>query len=140
MYPLKNYWTGTGHPDYILPIALKEIAAAEVILCGTRHAESFDASGKEMPLSVRETPLSVSDGKRFAVHQTRKTALVVSGDCGFYSLLTYAKSGAGKGHCLYSRNQFATVFLAKLAISWEDARLMSLHGRDQDLAGRPGGK
>ena len=48
MYPLKIIGLGPGHPDYILPIALKEIAAAEVILCGTRHAESFDASGKEI--------------------------------------------------------------------------------------------
>ena len=31
MYPLKVIGLGPGHPDYILPIATKEIAEAELI-------------------------------------------------------------------------------------------------------------
>lgn len=135
MYPLKIIGLGPGHPDYILPIALKEIEAAEVILCGTRHAESFDASGKEMLFIGKGTPLSELMDKVAKGYQSRKTALVVSGDCGFYSLLTYAKKVVPEKDivCIPGISSLQ-YFFAKLAISWEDAKLMSLHGRDQDLA------
>ena len=135
MYPLKIIGLGPGHPDYILPIALKEIAAAEVILCGTRHAESFDASGKEMLFIGKGTPLSELMDKVAKGYQSRKTALVVSGDCGFYSLLTYAKKVVPEKDivCIPGISSLQ-YFFAKLAISWEDAKLISLHGRDQDLA------
>ena len=39
---------GPGAPDYILPAALTAIGEAEVVACGKRHLESFDASGKEV--------------------------------------------------------------------------------------------
>nr|WP_320027081.1 precorrin-6y C5,15-methyltransferase (decarboxylating) subunit CbiE [uncultured Acetobacterium sp.] len=135
MYPLKIIGLGPGHPDYILPIALKEIEAAEVILCGTRHAESFDVSGKEMLFIGKGTPLSELMEKVAQVYKGKKTALVVSGDSGFYSLLTYAKKvvPAEDIVCIPGISSLQ-YFFAKLAISWEDAKLMSLHGRDQDLA------
>ncbi|MBU4440813.1 MAG: precorrin-6y C5,15-methyltransferase (decarboxylating) subunit CbiE [Acetobacterium sp.] len=134
MYPLKIIGLGPGHPDYILPIALKEIEAAEVILCGTRHAESFDVSGKEMLFIGKGTPLSELMEKVAQVYKGKKTALVVSGDSGFYSLLTYAKKvvPAEDIVCIPGISSLQ-YFFAKLAISWEDAKLMSLHGRDQDL-------
>jgi cobalt-precorrin-7 (C5)-methyltransferase len=39
---------GPGNPKYILPAAMQAIEAAEVVACGKRHLESFDASGKEV--------------------------------------------------------------------------------------------
>jgi precorrin-6y C5,15-methyltransferase (decarboxylating), CbiE subunit len=69
------------------------------------------------------------------VYKTKKTALVVSGDCGFYSLLTYAKKVVPEKDivCIPGISSLQ-YFFAKLAMCWEDAKLMSLHGRDQDLA------
>lgn len=134
MYPLKIIGLGPGHPDYILPMAKKEIDAAEVILCGVRHAESFDSSGKKMLYIGKGTPLSELMKQVAQVYQTQKTALVVSGDCGFYSLLTYAKKVVPEKDivCIPGISSLQ-YFFAKLGITWEDAKLMSLHGRDQDL-------
>jgi cobalt-precorrin-7 (C5)-methyltransferase len=134
MYPLKIIGLGPGHPDYILPIAKKEIEAAEVILCGVRHAESFDTSGKKMLFIGKGTPLSELLNQVAQVYRTQKTALVVSGDCGFYSLLTYAKKVIPEKDivCIPGISSLQ-YFFAKLGTTWEDAKLMSLHGRDQDL-------
>lgn len=134
MYPLKIIGLGPGHPDYILPMAKKEIDAAEVILCGVRHAESFDPSGKKMLYIGKGTPLSELMEQVAQVYQTQKTALVVSGDCGFYSLLTYAKKVVPEKDivCIPGISSLQ-YFFAKLGVTWEDAKLMSLHGRDQDL-------
>lgn len=134
MYPLKIIGLGPGHPDYILPLAKKEIEAAEVILCGVRHAESFDVRGKKMLFIGKGTPLSELMEQVAKVYQTRKTALVVSGDCGFYSLLTYAKKVIPEKDivCIPGISSLQ-YFFGKLGITWEDAKLISLHGRDQDL-------
>lgn len=135
MYPLKIIGLGPGHPDYILPIARKEIEAAEVILCGTRHAESFDISGKQMLFIGQGTPLSELMAEIVKVYRTKKTALVVSGDTGFYSMLSYTKKVIPEKDivCIPGISSLQYLF-AKLGETWQDARLMSLHGRDQDLA------
>ncbi|AFA49775.1 precorrin-6y C5,15-methyltransferase (decarboxylating) subunit CbiE [Acetobacterium woodii] len=134
MYPLKIIGLGPGHPDYILPLAKKEIEAAEVILCGTRHAESFDSSGKKMLFIGKGTPLSELMNEVAKNYRTQRTALVVSGDCGFYSLLTYAKKVVPEKDivCIPGISSLQ-YFFAKLGETWEDAKLISLHGRDQDL-------
>ncbi|MBC3886824.1 precorrin-6y C5,15-methyltransferase (decarboxylating) subunit CbiE [Acetobacterium paludosum] len=134
MYPLKVIGLGPGHPDYILPIAKKEIEAAEVILCGVRHAESFDPTGKKMLYIGKGIPLSELMAEVAQVYRTRKTALVVSGDTGFYSLLSYAKKVIPEKDivCIPGISSLQYLF-GKLGETWEDARLMSLHGRDQDL-------
>lgn len=135
MYPLKIIGLGPGHPDYILPIAKREIEAAEVILCGVRHAESFDISGKQMLFIGKGTPLSELMAEIAKVYRTKKTALVVSGDTGFYSMLSYTKKVIPEKDivCIPGISSLQYLF-AKLGETWQDARLMSLHGRNQDLA------
>ena len=135
MYPLKIIGLGPGHPDYILPIAKREIEAAEVILCGVRHAESFDISGKQMLFIGKGTPLSELLAEIAKVYRTKKTALVVSGDTGFYSMLSYTKKVIPEKDivCIPGISSLQYLF-AKLGETWQDARLMSLHGRNQDLA------
>ena len=129
---------GPGAPDYILPAALKAIDEAEVVACGRRHLESFDASGKEVHIigtgggKLTEVMAAVK-----AVYPYKKTALVVSGDCGFYSLLSYARKVIGAAHVQAIPGVSSLTYLfAKIGRPWQDAALISLHGRDQDLIGR----
>ena len=72
-----------------------------------------------------------------AVYPYKKTALVVSGDCGFYSLLSYARRVVGAEHVQAIPGVSSLTYLfAKIGRPWQDAALISLHGRDQDLIGR----
>ena len=137
MYKLKVISLGPGHPDYILPIAEKEIAEAEVILCGERHLESFDAADKEVMIIGRGTPLSELMQRVKECYADRKTAIVVSGDCGFYSLLTYTKKRIPSEDIEAVPGISSLQYLfAKIGMTWQDAEMMSLHGRDQDLLER----
>ena len=134
MYPLKIIGLGPGHPDFILPIAKKEIQAAEVILCGVRHAESFDTTGKEMLYIGKGNSLSELMEEVALIYPHKKTALVVSGDCGFHSLLSYAKKVIPiKNIVCIPGISSLQYFFAKLNLTWEDAKLLSLHGRDPDF-------
>lgn len=137
MYKLKVVSLGPGHPDYILPIAKKEIAEAEVVLCGERHLESFDATDKEVMIIGRGIPLSELMQRVKECYAARKTAIVVSGDCGFYSLLTYTKKRvpAEDIEAIPGISSLQYLF-AKIGMTWQDAEMMSLHGRDQDLLKR----
>lgn len=134
MYPLKIIGLGPGHRDYILPIAKKEIDAAEVILCGARHTESFDPTGKEILCIGKGTSLKDLLEEVAVIYKTKKTALVVSGDCGFYSLLAYAKKVIPiKDIVCIPGISSLQYFFAKLNLTWDDAELVSLHGREIDL-------
>lgn len=134
MYPLKIIGLGPGHRDYILPIAKKEIEAAEVILCGVRHTESFNTSGKEILYIGKGTSLKDLMEEIAGIYKTKKTALIVSGDCGFHSLLSYAKKViAIKDIVCIPGISSLQYFFAKLNLTWEDAALVSLHGREIDL-------
>ncbi|MDI3536574.1 MAG: cobalt-precorrin-7 (C5)-methyltransferase [Eubacteriaceae bacterium] len=135
MYQLKIIGLGPGNPDYILPIARKEIEAAQVILCGRRHTESFNAEGKEILYIGEGKPLTELMDQVVSVYQDKQTALVVSGDTGFYSLLTYAKKRIPQENIVSIPGISSMQYLfAKLNRSWEHARLASLHGRSFDLA------
>lgn len=134
MYPLKIIGLGPGHRDYILPIAAKEIEAAEVVLCGRRHTESFDSTGKKILYIGEGVPLSELMQEVASIYKTQKTALVVSGDTGFYSLLTYAKKLVPENEIVSIPGISSMQYLfAKLNRTWEHAKLASLHGRSLDL-------
>lgn len=138
MYPLKVVSLGPGNPDYILPAATKAIAWADVILCGKRHLESIAVGNREVILiGSGQRPLAESMAWVKSAYKTRRIAMVVSGDCGFYSLLSYARRfvppEAIEAVPGVSSLQY---FFAKLGMPWQDAQLMSLHGRQQDLIAR----
>ncbi len=134
MYPLKVIGLGPGHPDYILPLAKKEIAKAQLILCGKRHLESFDHRGKELLVIGEGTPLKDLMAEVVARYRQTPTAIVVSGDTGFYSLLSYTKRVVPTADIVtipgISSLQY---FFAKLNKTWQEAKLISMHGRETDL-------
>ncbi|MGL4607551.1 MAG: precorrin-6y C5,15-methyltransferase (decarboxylating) subunit CbiE [Eubacteriaceae bacterium] len=134
MYPLKIIGLGPGHPEYILPSAKKEIEEAEVILCGVRHAESFDTKGKKMYYIGKGTPLSELMEEITVNYRYEKTAIVVSGDPGYHSLLNYAKKMIPEKDivCIPGISSLQ-YFFSKLKMGWEDAKLLSLHGIEEDL-------
>jgi cobalt-precorrin-7 (C5)-methyltransferase len=136
MCPLKIVGLGPGHPDYILPAATKAIAESKLILCGRRHTESFDTAGKEILLIGEGRSLAELMAEVKERYRQTPTALVVSGDCGFYSLLSYARKVIPREDIEaipgISSLQF---FFAKLGMPWQDAGLLSLHGRQQDVLG-----
>lgn len=131
---------GPGSPDYLPPIAARALAGATVLVGGSRALAAFAPAG-----AVTKTiDKDIHGVLAFIKHQltTADVTVMVSGDPGFYSLLTALRQhfGPDKLEVIPGISSVQLAF-ARLASPWQDARLMSLHGREAaaaDLAYVPG--
>ncbi|RQD78478.1 MAG: precorrin-6y C5,15-methyltransferase (decarboxylating) subunit CbiE [Candidatus Syntrophonatronum acetioxidans] len=119
---------GPGSPDYLLPVARREIEKAQVLVGGRealktyalKDQDTFPITGKlEKVISYLE---QVPSGK--------KVVVLVSGDPGFYSFLSYLKEKMPSRELkvIPGISAFQVAF-ARIRSSWHEASLFSLHGR-----------
>ena len=119
---------GPGHPDYILPISLKAINKADLLIGGRRHLDLFSYMKKE------EITLKSNYNKVFSYikenYKTKKIAVLVSGDPGYHSLLgrisLQFKTIEYEVFPGLSSFQLAMTRIGKI---WNDGELISLHGK-----------
>ena len=131
---------GPGHPDYVLPAALRAIREAKVLVGGSRALSDFAREGQRT-MAIRGDIPSVLWFIREALSDS-DVVVMVSGDPGYYSLLDALRRDFDED-CIsvipgISSVQFA---FARLALPWHDASLLSFHGRrpsDDELAYAPG--
>lgn len=133
---------GPGSPDYILPIASRTIAQAHVLVGSKRALEEFapcNSITKVIDRDIHGVMLFIRDA--LSHHDV---VVMVSGDPGFYSLLTALKGS-------FSASQLSVIpgissmqlGFARMAEVWQDAQLISMHGRhasDEDLQYKLGKK
>jgi cobalt-precorrin-7 (C5)-methyltransferase len=122
---------GPGSPDYLLPVAKKVIENATVLIGSRRALTAF----------CREDQKSYSIGADIEgvltyiekVHIAEKVVVMVSGDPGFYSLLAALreKFGAAKLKVIPGISSVQLAF-ARVGEFWQDAVLLSMHGRRAD--------
>ena len=131
---------GPGHPDYVLPAALRVIREAKVLVGGSRALSDFAQEGQRT-MTIRGDIPAVLAFIREALSES-SVVVMVSGDPGYYSLLDALRREFDED-CLsvipgISSVQFA---FARLALPWHDVSLLSFHGRrpsDAELAYAPG--
>ena len=131
---------GPGHPDYVLPAAIRASREAEVLVGGSRALSDFAHEGQRT-MTIRSDIPAVLEFIREALSGS-DVVVMVSGDPGYYSLLDALRREFDE-ECLsvipgISSVQFA---FARLALPWHDASLLSFHGRrpsDAELAYEPG--
>lgn len=133
---------GPGAPEYIPPAASLQIDQAKVLVGSRRALETFGKNGQKQFAITGDLDSCL----RF-IDKERKEAevvVMVSGDPGYYSFLAALRKFFGANALLVipGISSFQLAF-ARLAMPWQEARLISLHGRSadaQDLsyqAGRP---
>lgn len=123
---------GPGDIGYILPEAYKVLKDSDVLIGGERNLSLVKNLNKKTIVISSDLDSIVeyiSDNL-----QNEKISVVVSGDPGYYSLLPFLKK--------YFKSESLNVipgisslqyFCAKIGLSWEDACLVSLHGREVDI-------
>ena len=133
---------GPGSPDYVLPVASRIIAGAKVLVGSKRALDSF-SSANQVSRIIDKDIQGVLDfiGQHLACQDV---VVLVSGDPGFYSMLT-ALRGRFAPERIRVIPGISSVQLAfaRLAEVWQDAALISMHGRtaaDEQLKYRPGYK
>lgn len=120
---------GPGNPDYITPVALNMIKNSDILVGGERVLELFRDLGRECFVIKNNLPEMV----RF-IRERRSAATVAvlaSGDPVFYGILEYLKKQFGSAELLVvSGLSSIQLACARLCISWHDAALYSVHGRE----------
>ena len=124
---------GMGVPENMTGEALEAFRQADCILGSGRMLDTFRDWGK--PLFDAYDPVKMLDYvQRHPGY--RRIAVALSGDVGFYSgakRLTAVFEKAGIETRLIPGISSAAYFCSRLKISWEDVKLMSVHGRSQNL-------
>lgn len=124
---------GPGHPDYVLPAAKKALDAADMIIGGVRHLEPFQGSGKVL-VQVEGQLTKLPEIIRRERGQ-RKIAVAVSGDTGFYSLLSYMKKNFPKEDFTVIPGISSLQYMySRIGHVHQNSYLGSVHGRSQDIA------
>lgn len=124
---------GPGHPDYILPRALKIINQSDIIIAGRRNLESIDAERKEIFAIGNNLSQMIEFIKKN--RRIKKIAIAVSGDTGFYSMLRYLKKYFSADELDVTAGLSSVQYMfARIGQSWEDGYFTSLHGRENDFS------
>jgi cobalt-precorrin-7 (C5)-methyltransferase len=117
---------GPGNPDLIVPEVFRLVAASGLLIGGKRHLETFNVIDKETWVLSNNIEQIIETLK--SSEHTAMTVLV-SGDSGFHSLLTTLLRH-------FTANELNVVpgissyqyFFAKLAMTYHDAWIGSVHG------------
>lgn len=126
---------GPGAREYVVPKALKAIENAKVLVGGSRALADFAREGQKT-FAIKADIKAVMN---FIGEELKQNDVVVmvSGDPGYYSLLSSLRKN-------FSIEQIKVipglssmqVAFAKIALPWQEASLLSFHGRvpkDEDL-------
>jgi cobalt-precorrin-7 (C5)-methyltransferase len=118
---------GPGGREYLTPVAATAIEQADLVMCAKRWRGAV-GDGKEcLDLDLKKLVelLRADSGENIAV--------LVSGDPGVYSVLGVIKREAPGApvEVIPGISSFQVLF-ARMALEWDDVRLVSLHGRPMD--------
>lgn len=123
---------GPGNPDLLTGEAHQAIAASNILLGDKRMLSAFADSRKTVYDTIKTSAIAEVAAKADPAKDV--LAVLVSGDVGFFSL---AKTISGKlpdCECVrYCGISSLVYFASKLQLSWDDAKIVSMHGRDQNL-------
>jgi len=133
---------GPGSADLVTPAAMRVIEGCDVLIGGKRNLELFKYMGKEEviicgKLEIVETYIRENIGKKAIV-------VLASGDPGIFSISEFLKNNLPDVQIEVHPGISSLQYLcAKINKSWEDAFILSLHGRktaDISAAVRKNGK
>lgn len=123
---------GMGNPDTLTQQARDAIAESQLLIGAARLLETF--GGGEATC----IPLVASDKIAQALHESdaNVASVLMSGDVGFYSGATglYPKLEDFDVHAIPGISS-VVYFCAKLHTTWQDAFLVSAHGREHNAVG-----
>jgi cobalt-precorrin-7 (C5)-methyltransferase len=122
---------GSGTEDYLLPIARREIEASDCLIGGKRVLSLFKDLHKEEIVLERNFEKVISF--LLEERERKKIAVLVSGDPGFYSFLErVSRVLKSEEYTVIPGISALQIAFARIGEGWEDATIISLHGRKAD--------
>lgn len=122
---------GPGHKSYITQIGIEKINESDALIGSKRLLELFPEIKAERILPGKDYQ-SLADKIRNL--KKRKIVILVSGDPGFFSLAKILIKKIGIENCeVIPGISSVQLAFARIGENWNDARFVSLHGRDEEL-------
>jgi len=118
---------GPGNREYILPIATHYANRCDVLIGAKRNLEAFDFNKKTIELgkNLDEIIDYIKNNK-----ENKQIGVVVSGDTGFYSLMTFIKNHFNLDELEVIPGISSVSYLfSRLSKAYDDYLLISLHGK-----------
>lgn len=132
-FPIRVIGIGPGSPDYLLPAAVKAADSADYLVGGPRALELFRYLAKETKVidrNLQEVLEYIRNRRRYG-----PVGVLVSGDPGFYSLLAFLRQHFPPDELeVVPGVSSVQLAFAALKLPWQNAALLSLHGRSLDQA------
>ena len=121
---------GPGNPELIVPEVFRLVAESTLVVGGSRHLEIFNVSDEETWV-LRNNIEQIIETLKSSDHAV--ITVLVSGDTGFHSLLTTLLSHftADELNVIPGISSYQ-YFFAKLAMTYHDAWIASVHGMTVD--------
>ncbi|MDF2984651.1 MAG: precorrin-6y C5,15-methyltransferase (decarboxylating), CbiE subunit,precorrin-6Y [Eubacterium sp.] len=124
---------GTGSEDYLTQKAIKLIKVCDTVFSTTKRLSALFA-----PLrgDISEYPVD-KISEIIEMSQAKNIALLVSGDTGFFSITgtVIQRLPVGINVEIVSGISCLTYFCSKIGCSYENIKVISLHGRENSLLG-----
>jgi len=125
--------TGTGTEQYLVPHAKSVIENADILIGGERNLTPW-LKKKEKTCYVIKTPLIETVNIIRSHYEQKSVVVLVSGDPGFYSILNFLNKHFPKEELIVIPGiSSIQIAFARLAIAWQDAILLNLHGRSLEI-------
>lgn len=127
-YTLYIIGIGPGHPDYMVPKGKDILAKSSLIVASERALQDFALPGQDTYTVTGKLKEMLAFVKEELIR--RDVVVLVSGDTGYYSLMTYLKKNITDCPIeVVAGISSMTFAFARLQESWFDADLLSFHGR-----------
>ncbi len=123
---------GPGNPELLTGAAIKAIKESNILIGDKRMLAAFTEAGKKTYDTIKTADIVAIAAA--ADPQKDVVAVLVSGDVGFFSLAKTISGRLPDCKCVrYSGISSLVYFAAQLQMSWDDAKIVSMHGRKQNL-------
>jgi len=125
--------TGPGTKQYLIPEARQAIEDADILIGGERNLIPWIEQGGKKFYVIKAPVIEVVD--RIKEHYEReKVVVLVSGDPGFYSILSFLTKHFDKEELkVIPGISSIQIAFARLSLTWHDAVLLNLHGRSLNI-------
>ena len=122
---------GPGNPELLTAAARQAIEKSNILIGDKRMLAAFADENKIIHPTIKVAEIVEAIQKADAMDEI---AVLVSGDVGFFSLAKTISGKLPECNCTrYCGISSLVYFASKLEMSWDDAKIVSMHGREQKL-------
>lgn len=121
--------TVIGYDGELSPRALERLAGASLVVGGQRHLEAVPVPEGARTVVMGDVREAVAE----AVRHDGPVVVVASGDPGFFGIVRRLRSAGATPEVVPALTSVAVAF-ARAGLRWDDAEVVSAHGRDLRLA------